>query len=523
MNLNRLRARARSHSSLNLRTVSLDGSIILKSTENFDLLDTTDGLKIRDKRPGKPKKGVLPEPKIHDAVRTGGKHDGELKIVNVMPLSGNGKIGDSAATYGPFRSCPKECCFHPDGPKMSAALSESALASKARFGGCYADGGNIAYWGVGAYLDAQAELMAATKVQMAQAEADGIREIARKLAGTGRNIRVHIKGDCDSPEAAKIVSSAVEDYMNTVRRPDGSGGLSWSYTHSWKKVPRSAWGKVSILASIEDPRMGPRALTEGYMPCLVLPAEVVQRFVDRQRRAAKPGETPDYGFVLEGVKYVLCPAQINSNRYTCSGSKEGLAWQDVSKGKLKTYGYQNRAVSFDEKKHKLPLLERQFEGPLPWAQAEESGKWREQVWHPKTDACEFCMRDSYFKGRKMGLILVTHGSKHSAADTSLASCRGGWLGDGWDFTRADKQRGKKAKKNAVRTRSTRSARSTKWHIRARVRANNRSYHVAGTWDPSKVMGIDFGALMNEPGRFSNLEEGEKPTLNEARARRRRGR
>lgn len=155
--------------------------------------------------------------------------------------SGNAKLGDCATTHAAQQSCPASCVFK-DG------------------GGCYAETGRQGMF-VTRHLNAAGELVDATALQVAQAEADAIDAMQ---VVHGRPMRLHTVGDCSTDEAARIVSAAAERYMQR------GGGPVWTYTHAWREVERASWGKVSVLASCETEIDVCDARLRGYATAIVV-------------------------------------------------------------------------------------------------------------------------------------------------------------------------------------------------------------------------------------------------------------
>jgi hypothetical protein len=102
----------------------------------------------------------------------------------------------------------------------------------------------------------------------------------------GRDLRLHVSGDCRTHPAAAIVSEAARRYVAR------GGGVVWSYTHAWRDVPKSAWAGVSVLASIERPEDAVLALSAGYAPAIVVP-----EFESNK------------AYLIGSVKFIPCPAQ----------------------------------------------------------------------------------------------------------------------------------------------------------------------------------------------------------------------
>lgn len=183
--------------------------------------------------------------------------------------SGNTKINGSKkvdATYASIEAtCPKACPFKGEG--------------------CYAQMGYVAI--TTNKLDRGAENL--TAYQVAKVEADAINNSYNGgPVPAGRDLRIHVAGDARSSGCAKLIAKAVDRWKAR------GGNKVWSYTHAWRLVPRSAWGQVSILASVESVKDVKAARAQGYAPAIVVPEH--------------PG---DKAFYLEGskTKWIPCPAQ----------------------------------------------------------------------------------------------------------------------------------------------------------------------------------------------------------------------
>lgn len=73
----------------------------------------------------------------------------------------------------------------------------------------------------------------------------------------------------------------------------------WTYTHRWKTVPRSAWGKdVAVLASVETKEQVGAARRQGYAPAVVV--------TSHQSHKAK---------LVGGLRLIPCPAEFGGT--TC--------------------------------------------------------------------------------------------------------------------------------------------------------------------------------------------------------------
>lgn len=160
--------------------------------------------------------------------------------VNVIAtnISQNAKLGPVAVTTATLASC---------GP------------CPLRDAGCYAQQGPLG-WMVKRMND-HATATAATPVEIARDEAQAIGTLK-----SGLPLRLHVAGDCQTDEAASIVSQAAERYSRRHRAP------AWTYTHAWRQVSRSSWGQVSVLASCETPEHVDQAREAGYAAALVVEA-----------------------------------------------------------------------------------------------------------------------------------------------------------------------------------------------------------------------------------------------------------
>ena len=149
--------------------------------------------------------------------------------------SGNTKLGMMSTTHASLQSCPKDCPF---------------LRAKA----CYAMHGPL-----NIIRNRLMEKRANCKQSIAEQEARAIDGLSGRWP-----LRIHTMGDCSTPEAARTVSRAAERFMAK------HGETAYTYTHSWKMVPRAAWGKVSVLASCETPAEAKQAAKLGYVVAMVV-------------------------------------------------------------------------------------------------------------------------------------------------------------------------------------------------------------------------------------------------------------
>lgn len=190
------------------------------------------------------------------------------KIATFVHTSKNEKVGLASATYVSIdASCPTDC----------------AQRSK----GCYAQTGNV---GIHTRrMDKSSTLRHRRDARIAaRAEAALLYQAIAKNEHT-LPLRLHVAGDCRTPSAAKLVASAASRWKNKV----------WTYTHAWKKIPRSAWRKVSVLASVDCASDVAKAREQGYAPAII----VAKHHTDKATK-------------MYGVKFIPCPAQTREN-VTC--------------------------------------------------------------------------------------------------------------------------------------------------------------------------------------------------------------
>lgn len=184
----------------------------------------------------------------------------------------------ASTTVSVQTTCPNTCPFK---------------SSPGTVAGCYADAGftRIKI----RKLDEAAQGYSSTEV---------IREEVRQLdaafsggrvpqdgARGGRDLRLHVAGEVQTAEEAALLGAAAARWR---RR---GGGETWTFTHSWRTVPRSAWGAdISVIASVENARDILLAKRQGYAS-----AVVVGGFPTGDGAFTLPG--------ARGTKIVPCPAE----------------------------------------------------------------------------------------------------------------------------------------------------------------------------------------------------------------------
>lgn len=160
------------------------------------------------------------------------------KLATAVENSKNGKTGIVSATYGPIKSCPDACPL--------------------KNNGCYAQLGNVFF--TVKRLNKAVEENDASLENIAEFEAKEIDKLS------GKNpLRLHVSGDCRTNECAKILAAACERYTKKHGQP------VWTYTHAWRDIDRSSWGKISVLASCETLEQCKEASAKGYATALLRP------------------------------------------------------------------------------------------------------------------------------------------------------------------------------------------------------------------------------------------------------------
>ena len=178
-------------------------------------------------------------------------------------ITGSRKID---ATYVSIEgSCPKTCAF--------------------RGKGCYAELGPMAIH----VKRLDGETNGLTALQIARSEA---KEIDNSYGGgavpQGRDLRLHVSGDCRTSSGARIINAAIGRWQNR------GGNIAWSYTHCWDHVMRETWDNVSMLASVDSIDQIAYARENGYAPSIVVSEHPSER---------------TYHLPGSDVKWIPCPLQ----------------------------------------------------------------------------------------------------------------------------------------------------------------------------------------------------------------------
>lgn len=190
-----------------------------------------------------------------------------------VALSRDSKLGFAAATHASQVSCPTDC---PIKSQCYANFHTQAYTTRRL---------NAADAAWRATLN-----RAVTPLDVARVEAYQIDTLRSRL-----DLRLHVVGDCVTAACAKIVSSAAMRYAKR------TGARVWTYTHAWRKVARTAWAGVSVLASVESLADARRAMRRGYAAAVIVPA------FPASGKAWKDGTGAD------AVTVIPCPNQVQKD------------------------------------------------------------------------------------------------------------------------------------------------------------------------------------------------------------------
>lgn len=142
---------------------------------------------------------------------------------------------------------------------------------------------------------------------------------------SGTILRVHASGDTSTLEGARALAGAIARWK---RR---GGALAYSYTHAWRRVPRSAFGELSVLASIDRAEDVPLALARGYGSVTVI--------VTEESWARNFSLRPDGDLVFKqfqvpetktGLSFIPCPAQYPVDS---RNNREASRWKAIYLGR----------------------------------------------------------------------------------------------------------------------------------------------------------------------------------------------
>lgn len=177
-----------------------------------------------------------------------------------------------------------------------------------RSGMCYVLAGQTK--NVNDALDKAASKISATQVSLDEAAViDGAYRGGAIPSGTV--LRVHMGGDTSTVEGARAIAASI------ARWKARGGKTAYTYTHAWRRVPRAAFGPLSVLASLDPsdlPKRAPAAaLAQGYgsFTLLVHPTLWAKnmRFDTTGSLSFQTFEHPDPAAAETGYTFLPCPAQ----------------------------------------------------------------------------------------------------------------------------------------------------------------------------------------------------------------------
>ena len=131
-----------------------------------------------------------------------------------------------------------------------------------------------------------------TPEQIARIERDAIRasfkggSIPSDGHKGGRDFRIHTGGDTRTKKAVGILVAGAEDWIAR------GGSAPWTFTHAGAYIPRSTWGPISVLGSIDSLADLPAVLANGYAPA---------RYVSEYPFGSKAWKE-------HGITWIPCPA-----------------------------------------------------------------------------------------------------------------------------------------------------------------------------------------------------------------------
>ena len=222
--------------------------------------------------------------------------------------AGNSKIGKCDATSVAQESCP--------------SAQNSSRPCPFLHSGCYAEYGMTA--NTTRELNRAGDKKDATPADCAKAEAEVLEFLAAERKEKHKKfqpMRLHVVGDCVTDSAAATVASACKDW-DTV----------WAYTHAWRDVSRSSWGKVSVLASCETLEDLRKAHGKGYALAMVWPQDEFP-----QKASWKVGEfkfqpCPNEAVSMD-IQCTRCKLCLDANRL--KSDKVVILFKSHSQGKAK--------------------------------------------------------------------------------------------------------------------------------------------------------------------------------------------
>lgn len=335
------------------------------------------------------------------ARRTGTRNPwGPLGVTTASYDSGNRKTGPCMATYAVQISCPNGV----NNPYRCPLLGVA----------CYGEEGDIGR-GVmpplnrNAGFDHKGDVTKAnvTPEQVAMDEAAALDTLKKEFNKNPKPLRLHVVGDCVTPETARIVGKAAAQYAFRYQG-DMSKGIQkappqaksvWNYTHAWREVSRSDWpSSISVLASCDNPADLPKAHARGYGGAIV---------IDTYQQT----ELGNYGAAYKlpnGFKIIPCPHEVQ--RLVDEGEAALIA------AALQQKGVKGEKVSSNMKVERARELAEKYlseaeRGEIDQKQAETfrgKGGTRKDV---QCLHCKLCWMDDFLRDNKAAVAFALHGPR----------------------------------------------------------------------------------------------------------------
>lgn len=191
----------------------------------------------------------------------------------------------------PFRPEPRApfCCS--TYVSIAATCPDSCRFKRAADGtasGCYVDAGKTVFTIRRLDKESKADPTHVVESEAKLIDAAWPGGIPQDGARGGRDLRLHVGGDVDDAHGALMLAGAAGRWWKR------GGGSVWTFTHRWTEMRRSCWGRVSVLASVEDEEQIRHAHQLGYAFALVEP---------REHRSAKAYS------IGNGFTAIPCPAE----------------------------------------------------------------------------------------------------------------------------------------------------------------------------------------------------------------------
>lgn len=149
----------------------------------------------------------------------------------------------------------------------SAIATTCPSTCKLKGEGCYASTGYVGL----VNMRMERRVRGGSAVDVAKAEAAAIdKSYGGGDVPAGRALRIHTAGDSRTRRGTRLIAAAVARWKKR------GGGAAWSYTHA-RNVPRSYWGSVSVLASVDSVEEIEAARKNGYAPAIVVQEHVSEK------------------------------------------------------------------------------------------------------------------------------------------------------------------------------------------------------------------------------------------------------